>query len=231
MSKRDFPNAGAFTQSIFIPDTKQAITATKQGNIILWDCSLIGVSENFGRPSDRKAVKMLTMGKGGINYMQALDEYLVFAGDDGAVRFYDYQFRIIAWFEDLDAGPVTSVSFANVPAPPATDVDGFTVPDFIVGTTKALIVGVEAAVFAELKADRRRGTLLAQGFDAPIAAVLCIASVTNGSVTTAGTLALWDFVEKRLLNVRVIDVNKRHQNSCFLTHHALTWQWAILMVS
>ena len=76
---------------------------------MLWDCSLIGVSENFGRPSDRKAVKMLTMGKGGINYVKALDEYLVFGGDDGAVRFYDYQFRIIAWFEDLDAGPVTSV--------------------------------------------------------------------------------------------------------------------------
>ena len=209
LSKRDFPNAGAFTQSIFIPDTKQAVTATKEGNIVLWDCSLIGVSENFGRPSDRKAVKMLTMGKGGINYMKALDEYLVFAGDDGAVRFYDYQFRIIAWFEDLDAGPVTSVSFANLPAPPATDVDGFTVPDFIVGTSKALIVGVEAAVFAELKADRRRGTLLAQGFDAPIAGVAVHPQVSQMAVvTTVGTLALWDFVEKRLLNVRVLDVNK-----------------------
>ena len=79
LSKHDFPNAGAFTQSIFIPDTKQAVTATKEGNIVLWDCSLIGVSENFGRPSDRKAVKMLTMGKGGIYYMKALDEYFVFS--------------------------------------------------------------------------------------------------------------------------------------------------------
>jgi len=211
LSRREFPNAGNFTQSIFIPDSKQVISATDAGNVILWDCSLIGVSENVGRPSDRKAVKMLAIGKGSLNYLKALDEYIVCAGEDGAVRFYDYQFRIIAWFEDFDAGPVTSVSFANLPAPMPQEIDGFTVPDFVVGTSKALIVGVEAAVFNELKADRRRGTLLAQGFDAPVSGIAVHPAVSQVAVvTTKGTLALWDFIEKRLLNVRVLDhVEKR----------------------
>ena len=211
LSKREFPNAGAFTQSIFIPDSKQAISATDKGNVILWDCSLIGATENNGRPSDRKAVKMLTIGKGSLNYLQALDNYLLCAGEDGAVRFYDYQFRIIAWFEDLQAGPVTSVSFANLPAPSPQEIDGFTVPDFVVGTTKALIVGVEAAVFNELKADRRRGTVLSQGFDAPVSGIAVHPAATQMAiVTSVGTLALWDFVEKRLLNVRVLEnVDKR----------------------
>ena len=38
--------------------------------------------------------------------------FVVVGGADGAVRFYDYQFRVQAWFEDLSAGPVKSISFA-----------------------------------------------------------------------------------------------------------------------
>lgn len=62
-----------------------------------------------------------------------------------------------AWFEDLGAGGVTSVSFAaKLPLRPERDSEpAFTVPDFIVGTRRAYAVACEASAFEELDPERR----------------------------------------------------------------------------
>ncbi|CAM9252355.1 unnamed protein product [Discosporangium mesarthrocarpum] len=78
------------------------------------------------------------------------------AGEDGTVRFYDFKFRIEAWFEDLNAGPVTSVSFANgLEAKEASEGQAFHVPDFTVGTRRAYIVTCSASAFQQLDPERR----------------------------------------------------------------------------
>ena len=53
------------------------------------------------------------------------------------MRFYDFFLRLEAWFEDLAAGPVTSISFSIQDCPlPANEAGSpglaFWVPDFIV---------------------------------------------------------------------------------------------------
>jgi hypothetical protein len=78
--------------------------------------------------------------------MQVINEYLALACSDGAIRFFDFSLRLEAWFEDLAAGPVSSVSFSmqKCPYPPSEAGSPglkFWVPDFIVGTTEAFIVG------------------------------------------------------------------------------------------
>lgn len=55
---------------------------------------------------------------GGINYLSTIGAYLVSGGSDGAVRFFDVQFRIVSWLEDLQAGEVTALSFAKQPLEP-----------------------------------------------------------------------------------------------------------------
>ena len=95
---------------------------------------------------------MLTMNKEAIQFIE-FGDYFFCAGDDGAVRFYDMQFRIIAWFEDLNAGPITSVSFANLP-PSRSGGGWFHRARLYRRTSKALIVGVEAA--ASMSSQRRR---------------------------------------------------------------------------
>jgi len=75
--------------------------------------------------------------KGGINLVQTvLDRYLLCGCADGAIRFYDFQasfrsyfeptlptervqFRVVAWFEDIRAGSVMAVSFADSSLRPA----------------------------------------------------------------------------------------------------------------
>lgn len=48
---------------------------------------------------------------GAIRYINVVDNMIVAGSDDGAVRFYDFQMRILSWFEDIKAGERDSVSF------------------------------------------------------------------------------------------------------------------------
>lgn len=58
-------------------------------------------------------------------------DYIVTGGEDGFVRFFDFQMRIVAWFEDLDSGPITSISFANKVIPRYEDNTGMRCEDDI----------------------------------------------------------------------------------------------------
>ena len=45
--------------------------------------------------------------EGAIRYVNVIDNMVVAGSDDGAVRFYDFQMRLLSWFEDINAGPVS----------------------------------------------------------------------------------------------------------------------------
>ncbi|KAA0148670.1 hypothetical protein FNF31_07348 [Cafeteria roenbergensis] len=125
---------------------------------------------------------------------------------DGAVRVFDGALRLLAWYEDLAAGPVTSVSFAAGEAfeqgGPTAGVD---LPDFVVGTSRALVVGVQSSLAGELDAEARRGTLLVQGFDSGVFGAAAHPDqplVVTG--TREGTLSVWDVRSRELQVVRLL---------------------------
>lgn len=82
--------------------------------------------ENYSKPEERRAIKKVNLINAGaksgqgkkelasINILKIQDSYLVVGASNGAIRFYDFQFRIIAWFENMDIGSITSVSFSTV---------------------------------------------------------------------------------------------------------------------
>ena len=49
-------------------------------------------------------VKSIQLSTGAINHLSSVENKICVSGEDGAVRFYDYQFRIEGWFEDLNSG-------------------------------------------------------------------------------------------------------------------------------
>jgi len=162
-----------FTQSAFIPGSRELMTATAGGDVVVWDESaLLSPPDENGRML-RQAVKIVQLHeKGSINSLQALGSFLVSGGSDGFVRFYDLKLRLIAWFDYLQAGPITSVSFA-VPErqlPEDMDAENFDCDDFVVGTTESRIVAAHAGMTLELSEENRRGALLAQGFRGSISA-------------------------------------------------------------
>ena len=49
-----------------------------------------------------------------INVLKIEGDFLVVGSSNGCVRFYDNQYRIEAWFEDIDLGAIHTISFSNV---------------------------------------------------------------------------------------------------------------------
>ena len=196
---------GSLTQSCFIPGTRRAVSATSDGDAVLWDC--VNLPEVAS--TDRRATKLIKLHSGALLSLQTVGELLVSGGQDGHVRFFDYDFRVVAWFEDLDAGPICSVSFAHQPhalKTPGEDGSVFSCPDFVVSTSNALVVACTAAMFEQLQPDARRGTLLVQGQDAAVHGLAAHPSLTRfASTGHSGLLQLWDYAEKRLLLMRMFD--------------------------
>ncbi|DBA03566.1 TPA: hypothetical protein N0F65_011467 [Lagenidium giganteum] len=256
LSQKDFRQViGNFTQSIFVPDSKQALTGTEDGDLVLWDALQSDMDDmshlvtHGGRAAarmhDRKAVKIVRLAgssdvhkKVALTHVMDMDGYLVLGSSDGAVRFYDFDFRLVAWFEDMNAGPVTSVSFANAPTPEQAedgtdpkhrgrgmgqqpsaarlrgstdknDEEFFQVPDFVVATSSAFIVGMSASLFAEHEADKRRGTLLMQGINDEIHGLAAHPMFAQLAVSSySGVIQLWDYSSRRLIMMRKFETDK-----------------------
>ena len=121
------------TQTIFIPYTTKAVTATVTGDVVLWDYPISELVQSSGRDAIKilkypyltcfvrsvfqsaSVCPFLTLGytpharlvKSGINLLDTvMDRYVVCGCLDGGVRFFDFQFRVVAWFEDIKAGQV-----------------------------------------------------------------------------------------------------------------------------
>ncbi len=222
------------SQSTFIPYTTKAVTATTSGHIVAWDYPVSELVQATGRD----AVKILKLVKSGINLLDTvLDKFLVCGCADGAVRFFDFQFRVVAWFEDIQAGHITSISFAdqsvaaaggggangtaggnnaNGQQPPASSaaagqvsMEEFVVPDFVVGTSSGKVVQLDSKTMEQLTADKRRGKTLVQGFDDQVHALDAHPSLPLFAVgTLRGSLQLWDIDERRLVAFRKFEAGE-----------------------
>lgn len=209
MSQRDFKQpVGDFTVSHLLPGTTRAISATTDGEVVLWDQVVLPEVSS----ADRRAVKVVRMHHGSaINHIALLDRFIVTGGADGHVRFFDFEFRVVAWFEDLDAGSIVSLSFAlgpgNMTYTEMTAAAGtLRCPDFIIGTANALIISCSARLFDELEEAERRGTLLVQGNDAPVHGLALHPSLPRFAISGySGTLQLWDYDEPKILLMRLFD--------------------------
>lgn len=218
LSPRDFKQRiGDCTQTIFLPDCTKAATGTVDGDVVIWDHSLI--VDGLGRPDERRAVKIIKLCPDvSLNVLQVHEKAgVVIGASDGMVRFYDNQFRVQAWFEDLSAGPVKSISFEksseeneDIDAPGgsggAGTEDDFKCPQFLVSTGSALVVLVHSGQFYELSPEDRRGKLILQGLDSPVHGLCCHPFCSLVAVCGySGFLHLWNYSSRSLHLVKVFD--------------------------
>jgi WD40 repeat protein/Ca2+-binding EF-hand superfamily protein len=184
VSARDFKQTvGDFTVSAFTPSapgskggTVRCVTGTADGDIVVWDSG--GVAPGGAaaaaaagmRANDRRAIKILRIHHAAVTFLSTVagargtgPTHLVSGGAEGNVRFFDAKFRLVAWFDGLAGGGITSVSFTPAAthngaldsfgddegggdAPPT---GGFDAPNFVVGTDASNVFAVRAATFEE----------------------------------------------------------------------------------
>lgn len=152
-----------------------AVTGTECGDIVVWDRSLI--IEGIGEQNEKRQIKvvLLNINTKPINIlMTAHDKYLVCGNADGTIRFYDFHFKIVAWFEDLNLANIKSISFSNTEPKaaiqdydqashmdgsenPADKSEVFRCSDFLVTDDSALVCLLQASIFEEIEPAKKRG--------------------------------------------------------------------------
>ena len=121
-SDPDSKRQSKLNQSVFLPASTQAVTSTDQGDILVWDLSMI--VDGMAQPDERRLIKVVTLQKGAsINILTIHGNYLVTGDKNGHVKFYDFYFKIVAWFEHLDMSRIMSISFAYLEPEDAQEPD------------------------------------------------------------------------------------------------------------
>lgn len=103
-----------------------------------------------------------------------------------------------AWFEDIKEGPIHTVSFAVSTSKSRGKGSQFTCPDFFVSTKKGKIVEMNAAMFKDVLAEKRKGKLIVDGFESRVSCVECHSTNPDYFVTgtAGGVLKLWHIRSK-----------------------------------
>ncbi|XP_062509735.1 cilia- and flagella-associated protein 251-like [Corticium candelabrum] len=147
---------GTFSQSVFVPSTTRAMTATSIGNVVVWDHARPegpGAPAVTGNPMMKRPLKMIHLQQSSITVMTLIDDNVVTGDSDGHVKFYDGKMRLKNWWDDLNSGPVAAISFAcstksdildgsNYPSSATIKAKPFVTPDFTVATSDATILNV-----------------------------------------------------------------------------------------
>lgn len=125
-----------------------AVTASNIGVILVWDKSLI--IEGIGEQNEKRLIKIVTLNGNGlpINILTTVhDKYLVCGNSDGYIRFYDFFFKIVAWFEEIYMNNIKSISFSKTEPKAATmEIEEGTNPDEIFKCSDFLVTDENALV-------------------------------------------------------------------------------------
>ncbi|KAH9599632.1 WD40 repeat [Trypanosoma melophagium] len=210
---------GNFTQTIFVPGTSMACSGTVDGDVILWE---LQPRDRVTKEQDKTMLKMVRIHSAGVSFLGWTSGYIVTGGIDGHVKFLDPKLRLIAWFEDLTGGAITSISFDRpvISAPLALEemrrefkmntqkkvalvgtkaVQEFSAPDFMVSTANAMIISVLSKSFHTGNTELLRGKLIVQGQDKGIQCIVAHPKLTRLAIAGySGSLHIWDYISKRV---------------------------------
>jgi len=133
----------------------RVISSTNKGDVIFWD--------------DESPTKMIRLGDGPITSLCGVNCYVCAGYGDGSIKFYNSSLRLMAWFDDMNAGAVSSVEFGAFcsglkdDGRSVDDDDEFDVPPFVVGTERGSIVSLTANAFQYRNGYKRSGQVIVPG--------------------------------------------------------------------
>lgn len=165
-----------------------AVTGTDGGDLLVWDRSLI--IEGIGEQNEKRLIKIVPLYtyKVTINILMTIhDQYLVCGNSDGTIRFYDFHFKVVAWFEELNLNTVKSISFSRTEPKPAAALQdsyqaspeeealdkssGFACSDFLVTDDNALVCMLASSIFEEIEPAKRKGYTIFHGLKSSVKAI------------------------------------------------------------
>ena len=207
IEKKDFADGksanASFTKTVFIPNSEMAVTGTSIGAILVWNKSLI--IEGIGEQNEKRLIKIVGLSNNvSINNLTTVhDKYLVCGNSDGTIRFYDFYFKIVAWFEDMYFSTIKSISFSKTEPKAASneqadgDEEPFKCSDFLVADESALICMLQSSLFEEIEPAKKKGYTIFSGIQSSISTISV--HPTQSILAIAGSegfILLWDYLKR-----------------------------------
>ncbi|KAF6775839.1 hypothetical protein AHF37_04738 [Paragonimus kellicotti] len=119
LTDEDFDKkVGNFVSSRYVPESNVAITATTQGLLVVWETDKINIKKEDAESQYKKAVKLVPVHDKPITFMtitrSRLSKFCIVTGDvTGVIKFFDVNYMLLYWYQNLNAGPIASISFAS----------------------------------------------------------------------------------------------------------------------
>ncbi|KAL0979393.1 hypothetical protein UPYG_G00184500 [Umbra pygmaea] len=201
---------GLLRQTVFHWRGLQALSATSEGSLVLWDM-VRGSSTSSSL--FRKAVKLIPLQKDSITVLSLTDSFIVTGDVLGHVKFYDEDFKLISWYSELNIDPIASISFSKEIPPDSSqgfvkdcslEAKPIVIRNFILSTCSSTVVHVKA----------QGGVIqtLLRGHSDALHAVACHPHQTVVAMGShSGILKLWDYQRRVTICTRVFQKDKQIQ--------------------
>lgn len=215
-------NNNKFTKTVFIPKSETAVTGTDNGEILVFDRSLI--IEGIGEADQKRLIKIVTLtAKTSINQLMTIDnKYLVVGNSDGNIRFYDFQFKVAAWFENLKLYSIKSISFstkdpvyAAAPEDQTDSKNDFACSDFIVADATAQVCQLKSSIFEAIDPQKDKTEQLLHGLQSSITAIAVHPKPETPYLAIAGSdgfIIIWDYINKKNVSFQFEEYGKEKKS-------------------
>ena len=146
--------------------------------------------------------------------MTVADTYLVCGTSEGTIKFYDFKYWLVSWFEDLNLNKIKSISFSNKPAINASAKSqqnnnngqkdnnlqtDFSCSEFIVSDSSAQVIVLRPTYFEAINEMEKKNDMevLMNGIRSHVSAVACHPSKPLAAFAIGeGYLQIWDYEKK-----------------------------------
>jgi WD40 repeat protein len=156
-----------------------------------------------GLEPEHKPGKTISLHKSAINTIEIHNDYIVTGGNDGHIKFFNFKFRLQAYFEEIRNGPINSISFANTTN--TLEKWQFSCRPFIIATKNAAILKITDQVYNDITGAHSPEVLMRNhtGSVKAIAVNPNDGRIVTGSDT--GELIQWDIVTHSAINRVVLE--------------------------
>jgi len=131
------------------------------------------------------------------------DQYLVCGNQDGTIRFYDFFFKVVSWFEDMHFNTIKSISFSKTEPRLATNdfdqeiKDPFKCSDFLVADESSLVCMLQSTIFEEIEPSKKKGRTVFMGLKSSVCALAVHPKKPWVAIAGAeGFILMWDYMKK-----------------------------------
>ncbi|KAI8903281.1 quinon protein alcohol dehydrogenase-like superfamily, partial [Gorgonomyces haynaldii] len=206
-----------FTTSCFLGSTGNACSGTSTGELIYWsNTELNNLSAKLPK-GHRASTKSIKLHSSSLRHVScASDKYIVTGGQEGFVKVFDMNFRILYWCEKLQSGPISSISFSNEHL-----FDDLMLPELYVATSHCSLMLIHRPPLDKTKHEKHQFsyadsvpliTQVLKGQHDTIRALVTHPELPLVAVAgDASVIQIWDYNTKQLIQTRQFDNEDKKQ--------------------